>query len=738
MSKGPSSAYAAARVLAAVLVLIVSCPAPSSAQAIAGGQFHTLFLDANGALYAWGDNGGGQLGDGTTTQRRVPMLLSLGNVVAIAAGGTHSLAVKNDGTVWSWGTNSNGQLGHGDTQARLTPTQISGFAGVSFVMAGTSHSVALKADGTVWTWGANSSGQLGDGSTTQRTSPTQVTGITTAIGIATRGTHTLVVLANGTALAWGANTNGQLGDGTTTSRTSPVSVSSLTNVVAVAAGDSFSLAQLSDGTAKAWGWNGSGQLGDGTTTQRNSPVTVAGLTNVTGLSAGSHTSYAFLDDKTVKSWGNNGNGQIGDGTTTNRTSPVAVSSLASVILLEAGASHAVVVSDTASVWAWGYNPSAQVGDGTTTRRLSPVRVAEDDYNWKVGTPAFSFPAGTYNTPLNVVVTCATPGASIYYTVDGSEPTLSSSTVVSGGVVTVTETLTLRAKGFKGGMPASNEDPSVYTMKVGVPFGSPNGGLFSTPQSVSATSATGSATIRYTTNGSEPTEASPVISSLQPATVDVPLTLRLKAWRAGWSASDTASLFFTFKVATPVLSPDGGSYSSSQSVTVTTTSPGAVLRYTTDGREPSESDAVVTSGSTLDVSASQTLKVKGWRTAWTTSDLRLASYVLHPRNSLGAADRTRWRHVRGRTDGRHNELHTGCGDSVHRRWFGPGPDFACLRRSVEGACAAGSKGKSIQEGLERKRDHDRSLPVRQRDLDDPIGHGAWWRLRDHSERDGHGP
>ncbi len=92
-------------------------------------------------------------------------------------GATHSLAVKSDGTVWAWGWNGDGRLGDGTTTDSLTPVPVLGLTDVVAVAAGNDHSSAVKSDGTLWAWGDNSSGQLGDGTTTNRSTPGQLTGL---------------------------------------------------------------------------------------------------------------------------------------------------------------------------------------------------------------------------------------------------------------------------------------------------------------------------------------------------------------------------------------------------------------------------------------------------------------------------------------------------------------------------------------------------------------------------------
>ena len=140
--------------------------------AIAAGGYHSLALDGTGAVWTWGDNEFGQLGDGTTTNRFAPVTVSgLSNVVTVAAGQYHSLALDATGIVWAWGRNDAGQLGDGTTTDRPAPVQVGGLSNVVAIAAGEHHSVALCADGTIWAWGANDAGQLGDGSTTEQHAP---------------------------------------------------------------------------------------------------------------------------------------------------------------------------------------------------------------------------------------------------------------------------------------------------------------------------------------------------------------------------------------------------------------------------------------------------------------------------------------------------------------------------------------------------------------------------------------
>ena len=188
---------------------------------ISTGEEHTLALKSDGTVWAWGSNDNGQLGDGTYTYRITPVQVgSLSDIIAIACGGVldtkkgFSIALKSDGAVWAWGGNDNGQLGDGTKIGKANPVQVNGLSDVIAVAGGGSHAAALKSDGTVWTWGYNSDGELGDGTKTKRTTPVQVSGLSNIIAIACGGYHTVALKSDGTIWTWGYNGYGQLGDGT--------------------------------------------------------------------------------------------------------------------------------------------------------------------------------------------------------------------------------------------------------------------------------------------------------------------------------------------------------------------------------------------------------------------------------------------------------------------------------------------------------------------------------------------
>ena len=439
------------------------------AVAIAAGQQFTLALLADRTLVSWGCNILYELGDGTTvTSRPTPAVVGNGfsDVVHVSASLWHAQAVRAGGTVWAWGCNDNGELGDGTTTDRNLPVQVvdpsdpSGhLTGVVSAGGGYWHTMAVKADGTVWAWGGNDDGQLGDGTTTERHTPVQMIGVSgaaqvdggyghsavligplptpytltvqadpswggsvtvepvqagysygqvvhlsatadpgmvfrgwvdsngtvvntslaeTAVIMTASNTVTAKFVEPGTVVAWGGNDRGQLGDNSTSDRWLPVEVvttGGLQDAVAVSGGADHSLALRDDGKVFAWGSNDYGQLGINTTVEWHQPVQVAGLSNAVAVAAGSDFSLALRRDGTVWAWGFNAFGQLGYGTGTDHHTPVQVSGLCGIVAIAAGRLHALALANDGSVWAWGENLFGQLGDGTMGRRYTPVQVS---------------------------------------------------------------------------------------------------------------------------------------------------------------------------------------------------------------------------------------------------------------------------------------------------------------------------------------------------------------------------
>ena len=593
---------------------------------VSAGKGFALAVLPDGTLWSWGSTALGKLGTGVTSgSQPVPAPVeTLTGVVSVSAGDDHALALTSSGAVWSWGANGSGQLGLGSTSSwEAWPRQVTTLSGVTAVVAATDFSAALRSNGTLWVWGKNSSGQLGLGDTTSRLVPTQV--LSGVAAVALGQSHVVVRKSDGSVWSWGTNASGQLGDGTTTARSTPAQVNGLAGATLVTAGGTWTMAKAG-GLAYSWGDNGYGQLGDGTTTVRKTPTVASLLSNATALDGGVNHSLGLMANGSVTSWGASGYGQLGDGTTTNHSTPAAVPGLSGIIAVTAGDSDSFALASDGSLWAWGWNYYERLGDGTSDTRTSPIKI-RDGSLWKVGTPTFSPPGGAQTAVQTVTISVATTGATVRYTTNGADPVPGDPQIPAGGAVTVDRSLTLKAASFRAGMAVSNVASAVYTLRVATPAISPYPGTYNTPQTATISCTVSGATIRYTTNGVDPTPSDPIIASGGTVSIDVSQTIKAKAWKSGWTDSAVAAMAYTLKVATPGLTPSGGSYAPGQLVTVSTASPGVELHYSTTGVEPTPSDPVVAVGGTFALAHTATLKVGGWRPGWTPSDIGFGSYVV---------------------------------------------------------------------------------------------------------------
>lgn len=349
---------------------------------MSGGTYHTIAVK-DGIVWTWGYNGYGQLGDGTFTDKIIPVQAAdLQDIVAVEAGYEFSVALKSDGSLYTWGNGSNGELGDGrsgsswSTHYVNTPYKVVELTGATSIAAGDDHCAVVN-DGFVWTWGYNGSGQLGDGTYEMRKKPVQVQELTGVKSVACGSSYTVALKNDGTVWAWGDNSYGQLGDGTWDYKVSPVQVQGLTGIITVAAGNRHTVALKSDGTVWTWGDNYRGQLGDGTRTSKYSPVQVEGLTGIIAVAAGYEHALALKSDGTVWTWGSNNYGQLGDGTTTIKLVPVKVGGLSEVTEVAAGWYHSLAYKNDGTIYSWGYNYYGQLGNGTKNSSYTPVLAGSD-------------------------------------------------------------------------------------------------------------------------------------------------------------------------------------------------------------------------------------------------------------------------------------------------------------------------------------------------------------------------
>jgi alpha-tubulin suppressor-like RCC1 family protein len=356
----------------------------SSWTTVSTGYSFVLAVTSAGALYAWGLNSAYQLGDGTTVNKSSPTQVATGlsytldtsSWKIIAVGGSHTVAIKNDGSLWAWGLNSSGQLGDG-TLTNKNIIQV-GTSSWTTVSAGANYTIGITTDGTLWAWGGNGNGQLGNGSLTNTTSPTQVVTATSYVYdtsswkiISNSNGFSLGIKQNGSLWAWGINNTGQLGDGTTILKNIPVQIGT-SSWTTVSASVSYTAGITTTGALFTWGNNLQGQLGDGTTIAKSSPVQI-GTSSWTTVSTSSGFTAGITTTGALYTWGISSFGQLGDGTVVAKSSPVKIGT-SSWSIVSLGNAHTAAIDITGSLFTWGQGTTYQLGNGTATNRSSPGQI----------------------------------------------------------------------------------------------------------------------------------------------------------------------------------------------------------------------------------------------------------------------------------------------------------------------------------------------------------------------------
>ncbi|WP_263367392.1 chitobiase/beta-hexosaminidase C-terminal domain-containing protein [Edaphobacter bradus] len=243
-------------------------------------------------------------------------------------------------------------------------------------------------------------------------------------------------------------------------------------------------------------------------------------------------------------------------------------------------------------------------------------------------PIISVPSGTYTSVQNVTITDTTPGATIYYTKDGSTP--SSASTQYTGPVTVRSSETLKAIAIAPNFPDSNIASATYVVNltnIAPPMFTPPAGTYVGPQQIVLSDAVNGATIHYTTDGSAPTATSPVYSA--PIVVTANETINAYATGSGYPDSPVVSASYIITLptaATPTFTPVAGTYTSVQSVAIADATTGATIYYTTDGSTPTVNSSVYSNP--LTVGANETIKAIAVASGYLTSAVGSAAYTIN--------------------------------------------------------------------------------------------------------------
>jgi alpha-tubulin suppressor-like RCC1 family protein len=278
-------------------------------------------------LWAWGQGGNGQLGDGNLSSKNVPTQESTGanDWVKIAAGNNTTFAIKSDGSLWGWGWNGSKQLGIENTEYESIPTRIGSDTWLSIDIYDDA-TFGIKSDGTLWGWGWNNCGRISGAAPEEPWHypiPTQLGTDNDWSSVSVGWTHTAAIKTEGSLWVWGCNSYGQLGLYNTDTKYVPTKQTFLDSAsdqigvtwTSVETGQLYTAALRSDGGLYLWGSNSKGQIG-------NNQVGgyIWGPNHQGGdwsaITVGHQHTAAIKSDGTLWTWGYNGLGQLGIGNET--------------------------------------------------------------------------------------------------------------------------------------------------------------------------------------------------------------------------------------------------------------------------------------------------------------------------------------------------------------------------------------------------------------------------------------
>jgi len=360
----------------------------------------------NFAMFTWGDNEYGQLGQSVEFNPDRSSPCQVPGTTAIWSNKTSACttsnqnarmcAIKTDGTAWGWGLGPSGQLGHNDviTPAPpvVSPRQVGTDTTWRSVVAGDAATIWTKTDGTLWMCGSNNQGGLGlnEASPAKYSSPVQIgtgTDWSENVWVAQQG-RSGGVKTDGTLWQWGYADNGTIGNNTNQgvydAVSSPIQIPGTTWATTLgntAFTEQNFMMLKTDGTLWAWGYNQWGALANNKTNYsspkggRSSPTQIPGSWLSGSLGGGRYMS-AVKTDGTLWVWGRDQDGSLAQNApSVPRSSPVQVGTDTNWLLARNSEdSNTLAIKTDGTLWGWGYNQYGGLGLNNRTSYSSPVQI----------------------------------------------------------------------------------------------------------------------------------------------------------------------------------------------------------------------------------------------------------------------------------------------------------------------------------------------------------------------------
>ena len=397
------------------------------------GADNSFVIDAKGKLYGWGKNDSGQIGDGTTEEKINPVEVDMTGVmkdsyvVSVNSGDFHTCAVDSIGKVYCWGENEGGQLGNGTTENSYVPVEVDmtgDLAGkiMAKVSVGARYSCVLDTEGTVYCWGLISDSVVSNPSKVDLENPAVSLSVSNSnactldeagkircwsqknpvpqavdvsgvlkdikiIDVQAGYSHLCALDDTGRIFCWGDNHRGQLGNGRNIvhpfSDNTPVEVvkeSELENnrISFISCADEYTIATDEQGKFYFWGDYREG-LGEYDFIPFLEKDDSFNEKNIIHLDSGRDYRCFLNKDGSIYCWGDNTYGQLGNNSTDSSDIPVKVNGSGdlkdkTVKMLSVGGTHSCALDETGHVFCWGNNEDGQLGNAQNINSSVPVEI----------------------------------------------------------------------------------------------------------------------------------------------------------------------------------------------------------------------------------------------------------------------------------------------------------------------------------------------------------------------------
>lgn len=351
------------------------------------GQTNACAVTASGAAWCWGSsNTYGELGCGACTQSGTPQQVTgidgiSASALTVHHGWLHVCALLADGTVACWGDNNYGQLGNGTTTDSNIPIVVPGLSGVIKLDEGLYSACALLDTNAISCWGRGYTGILGNGGSADTLSPTLVVGLDgtqaeVIVDIAVGSSHACALLDTQEIRCWGDNERRQIGDATGTRRLEPVEASQVTGLgdyVALEAGEDTTCVWNTDGSVLCWGYSNNCSIQDSDT--RSGVFRPVPLAEPPGgrvdLTFGKSQVCGHDPTGTLFCHGTNTYGVAGQRHWSRYPQPIEHLST-DIVAMDLTTTGGCLIDSAGDVFCWGNNDSYRATTTVTSQSVAPV------------------------------------------------------------------------------------------------------------------------------------------------------------------------------------------------------------------------------------------------------------------------------------------------------------------------------------------------------------------------------